>query len=84
LFARQFANTMTAVLGVAAIITAVIGDLPDTAVILVIVVLNAVTGFVQEYRAERVPAALASMTVPRARVVRGGAARATSCPPTCG
>jgi Ca2+-transporting ATPase len=72
MFARQFANTMIAVLGVAAVITAIIGDIQDTAVILVIVVLNAVMGFVQEYRAERALAALTSMTVPHASVVRGG------------
>jgi P-type Ca2+ transporter type 2C len=42
---------MILVLVAAGLVTAVIGDLKDTVVILAIVVLNAVVGFVQEYRA---------------------------------
>jgi Ca2+-transporting ATPase len=72
IFARQFANTMTAVLAVAGVITAVVGDLEDTVVIGVIVVLNAAVGFVQEYRAEQAMAALKQLATGTARVVRGG------------
>jgi len=56
----------------AAIITAAIGDLKDTAVIMAIVVLNGVVGFVQEYRAEKAMDALKRMTSPSSRVVRDG------------
>jgi len=72
LFVEQFTNTMIIVLVIAAIVTAAIGDLKDTAVILAIVVLNGVIGFIQEHRAEEAMAALKQMTSPTARVVRDG------------
>ena len=72
LFAEQFTNTMIVVLMIAAVVTALIGDLKDTAVILAIVVLNGVIGFIQEYRAEQAMAALKQMTSPTVRVVRDG------------
>ncbi|HVM51771.1 MAG TPA: cation-transporting P-type ATPase, partial [Acidimicrobiales bacterium] len=72
IFVRQLANTMTAVLALAGVVTFVIGDVTDTVVIGVIVVLNAVVGFVQEVRAERAMAALKQLTTGTARVVRDG------------
>ncbi|MEX2182969.1 MAG: cation-translocating P-type ATPase [Chloroflexota bacterium] len=72
LFLEQFTNAMILVLIGAAAITAAIGDLKDTVIILAIVILNGVVGFVQEYRAERAMDALKRMTSPSARVVRDG------------
>ena len=72
LFVEQFTNTMIIVLMIAAAITAAIGDLKDTVVIMAIVVLNGVIGFIQEFRAERAMAALKQMTSPSARVLRDG------------
>ena len=72
LFVEQFTNAMILVLIGAAIITAAIGDLKDTAVILAIVALNGIVGFIQEYRAEKAMDALLQMTSPSARVIRGG------------
>ncbi|MBX7055481.1 MAG: hypothetical protein K1X36_11035, partial [Pyrinomonadaceae bacterium] len=53
IFLDQFRDLMIVILAAAAMISGWMGDLTDTAIILVIVVLNAVIGFVQEYRAEQ-------------------------------
>ena len=68
----QFKDVMILILLAAAIISGIIGDLTDTIVILVIVVLNAVIGFFQEYRAEKAMQALKQMAVTQARVLRDG------------
>ena len=60
------------VLLAAAVISAAIGDVKDTTVILAIVVLNAALGFAQERKAERAILALRNMAAPFARVVRHG------------
>jgi Ca2+-transporting ATPase len=70
LLARQFANTMTLVLAAAAAVTFVVGERTDTVVIVVIVTLNAIVGFIQEYRAENAVAALKQLATTSARVVR--------------
>ena len=71
----QFRDFMILVLIGAAVISGLVGDLVDTAVILVIVVLNAAVGAVQAWRADRAVAALRRLAAAQATVVRGGQAR---------
>lgn len=66
----QFKDIMTLILLVAAIISGLLGDLTDTIVILIIVILNAFIGFFQEYRAEKAMQALKQMAISKAKVLR--------------
>src|ERR671919_2856674 len=72
LFINQFKNTLIIILAVATILSAIVGDLLDAGIILVIIVFCAVLGFVQEYRAERALDALKKMLTPTITALRGG------------
>lgn len=72
MFAEQFKDFMIMVLIAAAIIAGIVGKPTDAAAILAIVILNAIIGFVQEYRAEKAMAALRKMAAPFCTVVRDG------------
>ena len=72
LLARQLASPVIWLLLGASVISAALGESLDALAIGAIVVLNAVIGFLQEYRAEHAVLALRSMTAPRARVMRDG------------
>jgi Ca2+-transporting ATPase len=54
----------------ATVVSAVIGEVVDAIVILIIVVLNAVFGFIQEYKAEKAIESLRNMMNPRSKVLR--------------
>ena len=66
----QFRDFMILVLLAAALISGLVGEPQDTIAILVIVLLNAIIGAIQEFRAERAVAALRQMSAPEAHVVR--------------
>ena len=73
LFLAQFSSLIVWVLIGAAIISGLLQEWVDAAAILAIVILNAVLGFVQEFKAERSLEALKQMVVVTARVIRDGA-----------
>jgi P-type Ca2+ transporter type 2C len=68
---EQLTGTMVVILIVAAVISYFLGDAIDTIAILAIVILNALLGFRQEYKAEQAMAALKKLAVPHVRVRRG-------------
>jgi P-type Ca2+ transporter type 2C len=75
---EQLTGIMIIILFVAAIISVVIGDVRDAVAILAIVILNAILGFTQEYRAEKAMAALKQLAVPVVKVRRDGHIREIS------
>jgi len=69
---EQLTGIMVVILIVSAVISLLLHEYTDAITILIIVVLNALLGFTQEYRAEQAMAALKKMATPRVRVRRGG------------
>jgi Ca2+-transporting ATPase len=78
MFFDQFKDFMILVLIGAAVVAGVIGEPADSIAIAVIVILNAVMGFVQEYRAEKAMAALKKLAAPSAVVIRDGQTESVS------
>ncbi|NTW15583.1 MAG: cation-transporting P-type ATPase [Candidatus Moranbacteria bacterium] len=75
LFLRQFNDVFVWILGVAGFAALLLGEFRDTSVILVIILSNAVIGFIQEYKAERIIEKLATFVADTATVVRDGEKR---------
>ncbi len=72
MFLEQFKDPLVILLIVAAIISQAIGESSDAIVILIILILNSIIGFVQEFRAEKAIEALKKMSAPHALVKRDG------------
>ncbi|HEY0742087.1 MAG TPA: cation-translocating P-type ATPase [Chryseosolibacter sp.] len=72
IFLNQFKDFMIVVLLAAAVVAGIAGDLTDTIIIGVIVLLNAVVGFIQENKAEQAMEALKKISALQAHVMRDG------------
>jgi P-type Ca2+ transporter type 2C len=75
IFFRQFTNPLVYILIAAIIISVAIQHFIDAYVILAIVILNAILGFTQEFKAEKALEMLKKMAAPHARVLRNGHVR---------
>ncbi|MBI5055721.1 MAG: cation-transporting P-type ATPase [Nitrospirae bacterium] len=69
---HQFTSPLIYILIIAGVVTFLLEEYIDSGVIFAVVVLNAVIGFIQEYKAEESVRALKKMVVPKAKVLREG------------
>ncbi len=72
IFIGQFRDVMVMILLAATAVSVLLGEISDAVTIILIVLLNAVLGFIQEYRTEHTLEALRSMTSPTAKCYRSG------------
>lgn len=72
IFIGQFKDVMVMILLAATVISVLLGEVTDAVTIILIVLLNAILGFIQEYRTEHTLEALRSMTAPTAKCYRDG------------
>ena len=71
-FAEQFADLLVVILIVAAIISAMTGGIEGTIVIIAVLIMNAILGTVQHFKAQKSLDSLKAMSAPVARVIRNG------------
>lgn len=75
IFLSQYKDLITIVLIIGALISIFLGEVADSAVIMIIVIMNGVLGFVQEYRTEKSLEALKKLSAPVCTVIRDGERR---------
>jgi Ca2+-transporting ATPase len=73
IFFGQFKNPLVYIILAAAAISLAVGEYGDCAIIMAVVLLDAILGFVQEYQAQRTYTALKGLLKPTTTVIRGGA-----------
>lgn len=72
IFIGQFRDVMIMILLAATVVSFFLGEIYDAVTIIIIVLLNAILGFIQEYKTEKTLIALKSMTAPTAKCFRDG------------
>jgi len=72
IFARQFKSSFVYLLLAAMVITVLLGEIADTLMIGIFLVITSGLGFYQEYSSEKTAALLNTYALPRAKVVRDG------------
>ncbi|MEM4428023.1 MAG: HAD-IC family P-type ATPase, partial [Zestosphaera sp.] len=72
LFLKQFTNFLILILLIATLISGFLGELVDALAILLIVLIMGVSGFLQEFRAEKAIEALKKLVVSEVKAVRDG------------
>lgn len=72
IFLNQFRDVMVIILLIATAISVFLGEIYDSVTIILIVFLNAVLGFIQEYKTEKTLEELKKMTSPTAKTYRDG------------
>lgn len=71
-FLKQFADFLVIILIIAAIVSAVLGDVESSVVILVVITMNGILGTVQTIKAEHSLQSLKELSMPMAKVIRDG------------
>lgn len=72
IFLEQYKDFLVIILIIAAIVSGFIGEVESTAVILIVITMNAILGTVQTVKAEQSLASLKKLSGPEAKVLRGG------------
>ena len=75
IFISQFKDVLIIILVISTLLSVFMGEFTEAVAILLIIMLNAIMGFVQEYRTEKTLDALKNMAAPTARTVRAGVQR---------